>query len=108
MFKKMNLKLHEYFRIMLPLEEAKFAYKKLLFSYDVLCKEFEKPSPSPYVLDNEYLNILIFATQIRIAFMKEQHNENKYNLRRIESIVQESNYKETQVKKMNEIFKKMN
>ncbi len=104
----MNLNLHEYFRTMLPLEEAGIAYKKLLVSYDVLCKEFEKPSPSPDVLDKEYVKILICVAKIRIAFMKEQHNENKYNLRRIESIVQESNYKETQVKKMNEIFKKMN
>jgi len=93
---------------MSPLEEARLAYKNLLNSYDVLCKEINHPSPSDNILTHENLKIHIYALKIRCAHVKEQKNNNEYNLRRIESIIQESDFKVLQVKKMMEMFKKMN
>ncbi len=93
---------------MLPVEKARFSYKNLLISYDILCKEFESSCPSEDIVTHEYLKILIYASTIKCAHVKEQQNDNKYNLLRIESIVQESNFKVLQVKKMMDILKKMN
>ena len=91
---------------MVPLEEAKHAYKKLLVSYDILCKEFNHPSPTSDILDKEYIKILLCIGIIKLAYMKEKNNN--YNLRKIGFIVEESNFKESQVKKMNVLLKKMN
>jgi len=93
---------------MLPIEEARLAYKNLLISYDVLFKEINHPSPSSDILTHEQLKIYIHALKIKCAHVKEQQNNNEYNLRRIESIVQESDFKLLQAKKMMEMFKKMN
>ena len=93
---------------MSPLEEARLAYKNLLNSYDVLCKEINHPSPTSNILTHEQLKIYIHELKIKCAHVKEQQNNNEYNLRRIESIIQESDFKVLQVKKMMEMFKKMN
>lgn len=93
---------------MLPLEEARLAYKKFLISYDILCKEFEHPSPTSTILDKEYVKILVYESKIICAYLKEKQNDNEYHLRRIKSIIQESNFKMIQIQKMNVLFKKMN
>ena len=93
---------------MLPIEEARLAYKNLLISYDILRNEFENSCPSEEIVTNEQLKIYIHALKIKCAHVKEQQNNNEYNLRRIESIVQESDFKLLQAKKMMEMFKKMN